>query len=80
MANKENKPNSPQGQEPDAVKQPEQERHHRMETWFRRAQAIVGIRTPGTRRRQGMCEAAERKARREMPAADHPETEDPKAE
>lgn len=81
MANKDDKPKVPQGQERDAAMQPGQEEgRHRIQKWLRRAQAIVGIRTPGTRRRQGMCEAAERKARREMPAADHPGTEDHQAE
>lgn len=77
MANMESRPTAPQGEERDAIKQHEKETGGRAGKWLRRAQAIVGIRTPGVRKRQGMCEAAERKARREMPYVDGPEAEDP---
>lgn len=47
--------------------------HGRIGKWIRRAQAIVGVRTPGVRKRRGMCEAAERKARRELPPTAGPD-------
>lgn len=76
MANQEDKSKTPQGEKHDVVDQQEGAARNRARKWLRRAQAIVGIRTPGTRKRQGMCEAAERKARREMPYVDYPESVD----
>ncbi|MCO6482389.1 MAG: hypothetical protein J5I62_06305 [Flavobacteriales bacterium] len=68
MANEQDKSISAENRGGDAANEPGRGGGAQLRKWLLRAQAIVGVRTPGVGRRHGMSEAAERKARREMNA------------